>query len=98
MKTFKDLVFKKHSSGLGVHAREKFDNGFELSVVAGEHLYSTPRESSNDVDFFSSFEIAIFDMTGGFITRQIIGGNDDVAGWKSRDEISSIMERLTNIR
>jgi hypothetical protein len=37
-------------------------------------------------------------MAGGFITRQIIGGNDDVAGWKSRDEISSIMERLTNIR
>ena len=98
MKTFKDLIFKKHSSGLGVHAREKFTNGFELSVVAGEHLYSTPRESSNDVDFFSSFEIAIFDMTGGFITRQIIGGDDDVAGWKSRDEISSIMERLTNIR
>ena len=44
------------------------------------------------------FEIAIFDMTGGFITRQIIGGDDDVAGFKSRDEISSIMERLTNIR
>ena len=98
MKAFKDLVFKKHSSGLGIHATEKFDNGFELSVVAGEHLYSTPKESSNDVNFFSTFEIAIFDMTGGFITRQIIGGDDDVAGFKSRDEISSIMERLTNIR
>jgi len=98
MKVFKDLVFKKHSSGLGVHAIEKFDNGFELSVVAGEHLYSTPKESSNDVNFFSTFEIAIFDMTGGFITRQIIGGDDDVASFKSRDEISSIMERLTNIR
>jgi len=97
MKTFKDLVFHPNSTG-GINSRTDFDNGFSISVIAGGMAYSTPREDNKDPDFFSSFEIAIFDMTGGFITRQIIGGDDDVAGWKSRDEISSIMERLTNIR
>ncbi len=97
MKTFKDLVFHPNHTG-GVNSRIDFDNGFSISVIAGGMAYSTPREDNTDPDFFSSFEIAIFDMTGGFITRQIIGGDDDVAGWKSRDEISSIMERLTNIR
>ena len=97
MKTFKDLVFHPNHTG-GINSRIDFDNGFSISVIAGGMAYSTPREDNTDPDFFSSFEIAIFDMTGGFITRQIIGGDDDVAGWKSRDEISSIMERLTNIR
>ena len=97
MKTFKDLVFHPNSTG-GINSRTDFDNGFSISVIAGGMAYSTPREDNKDPDFFSSFEIAIFDMTGGFITRQIIGGDDDVAGWKSRDEISSIMERLNRIR
>ena len=39
MKTFKDLVFGKRNSG-GVRARMDFDNGFAISVIAGEHPYN----------------------------------------------------------
>jgi hypothetical protein len=43
MKTFKDIKFFR-SMGGRLKSTTKFDNGFELSVIAGEHAYSTPRE------------------------------------------------------
>tara|TARA_R100000951_G_C2587297_1_gene163830 strand:+ start:558 stop:851 length:294 start_codon:yes stop_codon:yes gene_type:complete len=91
MKTFKDIQFFQ-SMGGNLKSTTKFDNGFELSVIAGSHAYSTPRESNLDPDFFSKFEVGVFDDEGSF-TREFFpeDHNDDVMGWQSRAEINTLM-------
>ena len=90
MKVFKDLVFGERFGGMG--ARMDFDNGFSISVVAGKTAYSTPREDNQDPDFFSEFEVAVFNDRGEF-TREFFpeDHNDDVMGWQSRADINTIM-------
>ena len=91
MKTFKDIQFFR-SMGGRLKSTTKFDNGFELSVIAGEHAYSTPRENNTDPDFFSEFEVAVFAPDGEF-TREFFpeDHNDDVLGWQTRAEINTLM-------
>ena len=91
MKTFKDIEFFP-SMGGNLKSNTKFDNGFEISVIAGEFAYSTPRENSLDPDFFSAFEVAIFNDEGEFVTQDFFQDiNDDVMGWQSRADINTIM-------
>ena len=91
MKTFKDIQFHQ-SMGGNLKSNTKFDNGFEMSVIAGEFAYSTPRENSLDPDFFSAFEVAIFNDEGEFVTQDFFQDiNDDVMGWQSRADINTIM-------
>jgi hypothetical protein len=91
MKTFKDIQFFP-SMGGNLKSATKFDNGFELSVIAGEFAYSTPRENNLDPDFFSKFEVAVFNDEGKF-TREFFpeDHNDDVMGWQSRADINTLM-------
>ena len=63
MKTFRDIQFFQ-SMGGNLKSITKFDNGFEISVIAGEFAYSTPRENNTDSDFFSEFEVAVFNSDG----------------------------------
>lgn len=91
MKTFKDIEFFP-SMGGNLKSNTKFDNGFEISVIAGQFAYSTPRENSLDPDFFSAFEVAIFNDEGEFVTQDFFQDiNDDVMGWQSRADINTIM-------
>ena len=91
MKTFKDIKFFP-SMGGNLKSNTKFDNGFEISVVAGEFAYSTPRENSLDPDFFDKFEVAIFNDKGEFVTQDFFQDiNDDVMGWQTRADINTIM-------
>ena len=91
MKTFKDIEFFP-SMGGNLKSNTKFDNGFEISVIAGQFAYSTPRENSLDPDFFSAFEVAIFNDEGEFVTRDFFQDiEDDVMGWQSRADINTIM-------
>lgn len=91
MKTFKDIKFFQ-SMGGNLKSSTKFDNGFELSVIAGEFAYSTPRENNIDPDHFSEFEVAVFDDEGKF-TRKFFpeDHDDDVLGWQTRADINTIM-------
>ena len=91
MKTFKDIQFHQ-SMGGNLKSITRFDNGFELSVIAGEFAYSTPRENSTDPDFFSAFEVAVYDHDGYF-TREFFPEDhyDDVVGWQSRADINTLM-------
>lgn len=90
MKVFKDLEWTSHQDG--VASLLKFDNGFELSIVAGPHKYSLPTYESNSPDDFSSFEIAVFDPQGNWATKEFFPDHhDDVVGWLSRDEINDLM-------
>ena len=91
MKTFKDIQFFPAMGG-NLKSTTKFDNGFELSVIAGEFAYSTPRENSLDPDFFSEFEIAIFNDEGEFVTQDFFpDADDDVMGWQDRGQINALM-------
>jgi hypothetical protein len=90
MTAFKDLKFKKKWNGVG--SNYTFDNGITLSVQAGSGIYSTPREDHSSADDYSSFEIAIWNEKGEWITQDIIPTQDgEVKGWVSRDEIDEII-------
>ena len=93
MKTFKDIKFKPHKVGKGaIQGLLMLDNGIELSVVAGEGMYSTGkggvREAVNKVEDASTFEVAIFDQDGKFIPAD----NDMVLGWQSREDIDKLIQ------
>jgi hypothetical protein len=91
MTTFKDLQFKRKNYG-GIGAHYKFDNGITISVQAGPGNYSTPREDHSSVDAYSSFEIAMWNNDGEWVTRNLIPKqHDDVIGWVSRDDINKII-------
>jgi hypothetical protein len=91
MTTFKDLQFKRKNYG-GIGAHYKFDNGITISVQAGPGNYSTPREDRLSSEDYSSFEVALWDKNGEWVTRNLIPKqHDDVIGWVSRDGINKII-------
>jgi len=96
MKTFKDIQFHP-SMGGNLKSITRFDNGFEISVIAGEFAYSTPRENNTDPDFFSAFEVAVYDHDGYF-TREFFpeDHDDDVLGWQERGQINALMLLVQN--
>jgi len=80
--TFQDLKFEPRSLTRNIGAKLKFENGFEVSVIAGPSAYGDGKET---------FEIAAFDPSGNFIR---LGVNDDVLGWQSPEEINVIMAEI----
>ena len=93
MKTFKDISWKQHSLGKGnIQGLLMLDNGIELSIVAGEGMYSAGktgvREAVDNVKDVSSFEVAVFDQAGEFISTD----SGDVLGWQSREDIDKLIQ------
>jgi len=78
MARFKNLVFVSHPMipDKAIMAKYRFDNGKELSIVAGEGLYSTSvdgvRAAVEDPDDVSSFEVMFEGEVEGFCTRERI--------------------------
>jgi hypothetical protein len=92
---FKELEFEKQHHG-GFGATIEFKEGFTLSVQCGEFVYCTPRENLNSPTEYSSFEIAIIDPEGRFITDLFIKEHhEEVAGWQSREDIDDIFALLS---
>jgi len=99
VKTFKDLEFDALDMGpmaQGKHAKMQFDNGYSISVIAGKGYYSTPRENDLDSSKYKSFEIAIFDADGSWVTGEFFLSHHEgmVAGWQSREEIDEVMKQI----
>lgn len=95
MKGFNDLMFKNHPNGMGgFQARMDFENGFGVSVVCGLHLYSTPRANLYAASMYEAYEVAI--MEDGHLTYDT-PITDDVIGYASPEEVTSIMERVQNL-
>ncbi len=93
--TFKDLKFKERNTG-GFGATVDFKEGFTLSVQCGEFIYCSPRKNLSSPSEYSSFEIAIIDPEGRFITDLFIKEHDEeVAGWRSREQINELLSYLT---
>lgn len=77
MASFKNLVFVPHPFSKGIMAKYRFDNGKEISIVAGEGLYSTFNTPVYSEDDVLSFEV-MFD--------------GEVNGWQSREQIEEIFK------
>ena len=92
---FKDLKFKKQRHG-GVGATVEFKD-VTVSVQAGAFVYSTPREDLLDSTMYSSFEVAVFDKDGRFITEKFIEDCSDgeVSGWTPKERIEQLLEDLS---
>ena len=95
VKEFKDLVFKKHNHG-GLGSTTKISD-HTLSVQCGKFVYSSPREDSIATTAFSSFEVAVFNSDGDFVTEKFIDDSEEggVAGWVTRDTINQVINKLS---
>jgi|TARA_R100000541_G_scaffold43231_1_gene50448 hypothetical protein len=91
---FKDLKFKKQTHG-GIGTSVDFE-GFTVSIQAGSFVYSTPREDLLDSSQYSSFEVAIFDKEGRYITEKFIKDctDGDVSGWTPKETIEELLSNL----
>ena len=86
--TFDNLVFLKHPNDFfeGLMAKYRFDNGKELSVVAGNNLYCTTRYGNRkggpmlEVEDVSSWEV-------------LIGGK--ALGWQTKEDINKLIKENT---
>jgi hypothetical protein len=91
MKTFKDLVFKKHRvTKKAIMASLELKPNVFISVVAGEGMYSISkagnRAECTKVEDAASFEVAIIDENLPDDEQQW-----DVKGWQSRDDINKLI-------
>ena len=95
VKEFKDLVFEKTRHG-GLGSQTKVGD-HTLSVQCGKFVYSSPREDSTVTTAFSSFEVAVFNSDGEFVTEEFIDDSEDggVAGWVTRDTINQVINKLS---
>jgi|TARA_B110000908_G_scaffold8145_1_gene10119 hypothetical protein len=94
MLIFKDLEFKRKKMG-GVGASHTFENGITISVQASKGNYSTPKENLYSPSNFSSFEVAVIDGDGDFITKNLFQNHgNDVRGWMDRADISILMIKI----
>ena len=78
MASFKNLVFVSHpmNPDRAIMAKYRFDNGKELSIVAGDGLYSNGksglREAVDNPLDVSSFEVMFDGEVEGYCTRERI--------------------------
>lgn len=96
VKEFKDLVFEIQMHG-GLGSSTKVGD-HTLSVQCGKFVYSSPREDATVTTAFSSFEVAIWNSDGDFVTEKFIDDAEvgGVAGWVTRDTINQVINQLTN--
>jgi len=85
--TIQDVIDKRMVHPLGGY-QSRFEIGeYEVSIVGGRHgLYG---------DFETTFELAIFDKNGEFVTEKFINnGNGDVEGWLDKEQLMDIINSI----
>ncbi len=94
MVTIDDLKFHPQAHG-GIGAVLKTKSKITISIQAGQGIYSTPREDGLEPESYSSFEVALINSKGDFVTNKFIdSGADSVAGWVPRSVINNIIYQL----
>lgn len=94
--TFNDLQFTETQIGT-LHAKKEFDNGYVISVVAGEIAYSLPCDNNHagNPDYYAAFEVAVMDSDMDFVTLEFFPDHDDdVVGWQSREDINNLIKAI----
>ncbi len=84
MARFKNLVFVSHpmNPNKAIMAKYRFDNGKELSVVAGPGLYSSPGGLDCKDAIQKESDVLLFEVMF----------DDEVTGWQNREDINKIFE------
>jgi len=90
------IDFKPNDIAGGFGCTKKFLNGFEISIQCSAFHYCTPRENLNSPNDYSSFEVAVFNANGDWVTSKFFEdcGGDMVKGWATRPEIISAIRRI----
>jgi len=87
MKTFNDLEFKPHPSGIGgIVSRIKFDNGYGASIVQGPHTYG-----GED----GLYELAVLNSNGDLIYDTPI--TNDVLGYLSETQVTDLLIKIQQL-
>jgi hypothetical protein len=87
MKTFKDLEFIPHSTGMGgVMSRIVFDNGYGASIVCTPHTYGGDK---------GLYEIAVLNSSGEITYATSI--TDDVIGYLRPEDVTDVMEKIQQL-
>ena len=84
--TFNNLVFVKHPNDYfeGLMAKYKFDNGKELSIVAGNNLYCETRYGVRKGG-------PLLEVSDVISWEVMVGGK--VIGWQNKDQINEIIKK-----
>jgi len=100
MKNFKDISWKLHSlDKKSIQGTIEFDDGVELSVIAGAKFYSSKiGDATPHPDKFASFEVAVLDKGGKFVTQKFTNEDNEVIGWQSREDIDNIMSKIEDYK
>jgi FAD synthase len=87
MKTFKDLEFVPHSTGMGgVMSRIQFENGYGASVVCTPHTYGGDK---------GLYELAVLDSEGNLTYATSV--TDDVIGYLRPEDVTDVMEKIQQL-
>ena len=88
IRTFNDLVFVPHGSGMGgaVQCKIDTDNGYTISIVGGRGLYG---------DGVNTFEVACWKSDGDKEWLQL-SPYDNVVGHRSKDEVMEIILNISS--
>ena len=84
--TFDNLVFIKHPNDYmeGLMAKYRFDNGKELSIVAGNNLYCQTRYGVRKGG-------PLLEVSDVLSWEVMVGGK--VEGWQNKDQINEIIKK-----
>ena len=80
MKTFNDLEFGPHPMGMGILAREDFDNGFGVTVVMSPYTYGGEK---------GLYELAVW--KDGEIHYDNPVAKGDVVGYLREEDVTDAM-------
>lgn len=85
--TIEDIMKLKIEHPLGGYQSTLNVGEYKVSVVGGrERTYG---------DFVNTFELAIFDKDGEFVTKNLVKSADsDVVGWLDKEELMDIINQI----
>jgi hypothetical protein len=87
MKTFKDLEFIPHSTGMGgVMSRIQFENGYGASVVCTPYTYGGDK---------GLYELAVLDSEGHLTYATSV--TDDVIGYLRPEDVTDVMAKIQQL-
>lgn len=98
MKSFKDIEFKPHKFGEGLHGLIFFDNGYGVSVVRYKGAYSNNNGYSSYTSNDSEWEVAVIygnekDWEISYNTHI----TDDVLGHLTEGEVDWVMIQVQEL-
>ena len=92
MKTYKDIVFKKHPNFDGVQGILDFDNGYGISIVRFKSMYREGYSSYTDNE--NEWELAI--RKGDSLCYDT-GITEDVMGHLTVDQAEDVMKKVQEL-